>query len=77
MSVYNVGGQLVRTLAAEREFPAGSENLLWDATSDAGTRASADVYFIRVTARGGSVARSVPILRLPRRRQRQLALPGT
>ena len=63
VSVYNVSGQLVRALAAKREFPAGSQNLVWDGTSDAGTPASAGVYFIRVMAGDASVARRVAILR--------------
>lgn len=63
VSIYDVSGHLVRTLAAEREFPAGSQNLAWDGTTNAGIAARAGVYLIRVTAGGASVARRVAILR--------------
>jgi hypothetical protein len=63
VSVYDVTGQLVRTLAAERELPAGSQSLVWDGRSDAGTRVGAGVYFVRVTAGSASVARRVAVVR--------------
>ena len=53
----------IRTLIRSREFPAGAQNLIWDGTSEAGTRASAGVYFVRVTVRGASVARRIALLR--------------
>ena len=63
VSVYDVTGQRVRTLVGDREFPAGSQNLIWDGTSDAGTPTSTGVYFVRVMAGGASVARRVVFLR--------------
>ena len=63
VTTQDVSGQRVRTLASERELPAGSQSLVWDGTSDAGTPASSGVYFVRVTAGSVSVARRVAILR--------------
>ena len=63
VSVYDVTGQRVRTLVGDREFSAGSQNLIWDGTSDAGTPTSTGVYFVRVMAGGASVARRVVFLR--------------
>jgi hypothetical protein len=63
VGVYDVSGQLIRTLAAAREFPVGSQQLIWNGTSDAGALVSAGIYFIRATAADGSVTRRVAILR--------------
>ena len=63
VSVCDVSSQLVRTLVASGELPAGGHNLIWDGTSAAGTVAGAGIYFVRVTAGGASVARRVAVLR--------------
>jgi flagellar hook assembly protein FlgD len=63
VSVYDISGHRVRTLAVEREFPAGGQNLFWDGTNDVGAHSSTGVYYVRVTAAGTSVAKRVAILR--------------
>ncbi len=50
LEVYNMLGQVVRTLV-DREFQgAGRYNYKWDATNDRGRSLSSGVYFYRVTA---------------------------
>jgi hypothetical protein len=45
--VYDVSGRLVRTLA-DRRFPAGQHQLVWDGADDRGVRLSRGVYFVRL-----------------------------
>jgi len=61
-SVYDVAGQLVRTLAVERELPAGSHSVAWDGTSEGARRAGPGLYFILVRAGGVSFTRRVVLL---------------
>ena len=50
LEVYNMLGQVVRTLV-DREFQgAGRYNYKWDATNDRGRSLSSGVYFYRITA---------------------------
>jgi hypothetical protein len=63
VGVYDVAGGLVRTLVADREFPAGSPSLVWNGAGDSGAPARAGIYFVRVTVGGASIARRVAILR--------------
>jgi hypothetical protein len=46
MSIYDVAGRKVRTLA-DRVFPAGEHTLQWDGTDDAGGKVARGVYFVR------------------------------
>ena len=51
LTVYNVVGQVVRTLVAEHQA-AGRYLVTWDATNDNGQSLSAGVYFYRLQAGG-------------------------
>ena len=51
LTVYNVVGQVVRTLVAEHQS-AGRYLVAWDATNDNGQSLSAGVYFYRLQAGG-------------------------
>jgi hypothetical protein len=44
--VYDVAGRRVRLLA-DRVFPAGEQELVWDGTDDGGRRVGRGVYFVR------------------------------
>jgi len=62
LAVYNVGGQVVRTLATGvRE--AGSYTAAWDGRDENGTRVAAGVYFTRLTAAGKSITRKVTLMK--------------
>ncbi|MCK4858533.1 MAG: right-handed parallel beta-helix repeat-containing protein [candidate division Zixibacteria bacterium] len=45
--VYNITGQLVRTLVDDYQ-PAGTHQVIWDATSETGIRVASGIYFYRV-----------------------------
>ena len=51
LTVYNVVGQVVRTLVAEHQA-AGRYLVAWDATNDNGQSLSAGIYFYRLQAGG-------------------------
>ncbi|HEY6867821.1 MAG TPA: FlgD immunoglobulin-like domain containing protein, partial [Candidatus Eisenbacteria bacterium] len=62
--VYDVTGRLVRTLA-DRVFPAGEHDLVWDGSDDQGRSMSRGVYFTQVQFPGSGfkTARKLTILR--------------
>jgi len=53
VSVFNVNGQLVKTLASDT-FPAGRSAVTWDATSENGGVSASGIYLYRVET-GGAV----------------------
>lgn len=61
IEVYNVMGQVVRTLVRETLEP-GRYSVRWDATNDAGKRVSPGVYFYRMYAQDFSQSRKMIIL---------------
>ncbi|MBN2170655.1 MAG: carboxypeptidase regulatory-like domain-containing protein, partial [Candidatus Krumholzibacteriota bacterium] len=50
LRVFDVGGRLVRTLAAERPFAAGAHAVRWDGLDEAGRPASSGVYLYALEA---------------------------
>ncbi len=52
VSVYNVGGELVKTLSAE-EQPAGLHRTSWDGKANSGQRVPGGVYFCKVAQKNG------------------------
>jgi subtilisin family serine protease len=60
--VYNVAGQVVRTLV-DGVLPAGSHTITWDGTNQAGQALSSGVYFYRVIAGGEVVTRKMTLLK--------------
>ncbi|HEX7078821.1 MAG TPA: FlgD immunoglobulin-like domain containing protein, partial [Candidatus Eisenbacteria bacterium] len=53
LRVYNVSGQLVKTLA-DRNFEAGAHEITWDGKNSAGLQTSSGVYYAKVSASGGA-----------------------
>ena len=49
LEVFNIAGQMVRTLVADRQ-EAGHYAVRWDATADRGHRVSSGIYFYRLQA---------------------------
>jgi hypothetical protein len=49
LRIYNIVGQVVRTLVAERQS-AGRYNMRWDGTDDRGLAVSSGIYFYQISA---------------------------
>ncbi|MCK4539409.1 MAG: T9SS type A sorting domain-containing protein [Candidatus Krumholzibacteria bacterium] len=62
LKIYNVAGQLVRTLVSEDRDP-GSYNEAWDGTSDSGSKVASGVYFYRMKTGNFEQTRKMVLLR--------------
>jgi len=62
VKVYNVAGELVRTLANE-DRAAGSYTLTWDGRNDAGQPVSSGVYFYKLVANNFSQTKKMVLLK--------------
>ena len=58
LSIYDVAGRMVKTLAHEGLEP-GRYTRTWDGTDGSGARARAGVYFVRMTAPGGALSKTL------------------
>jgi flagellar hook capping protein FlgD len=57
ITVFDVMGRAVRTIAERRELPAGSHAFAWDGADDSGTPLKQGVYLVRLSSQGRSVTR--------------------
>ena len=62
LAIYNVRGQLVRTLV-DGALPPGHREFVWDGMDDAGRPASAGAYFARCESDAGSDTRKLVLMR--------------
>jgi hypothetical protein len=62
LAVYSAAGRLVRTLAAG-SFPAGVHRLAWDGAGADGRAAPPGLYWVRLSAPGGTRVRAIVRLR--------------
>jgi hypothetical protein len=62
LAVYNVRGQLVRTLV-DRALPPGCREFVWDGMDDTGRPVSAGTYFARCESDAGSDTRKLVLMR--------------
>jgi hypothetical protein len=62
LKIYNLLGQLVRTLAAA-DFPAGSHQIKWDGRDGAGRRVQAGVYLYDLNFSGMRLTKKLALLR--------------
>lgn len=62
LAVYNVNGQLVRTLESG-QVSAGTHQVMWDGRDDAGARVARGVYFCRMDTGGFSATEKVVLLK--------------
>jgi hypothetical protein len=63
LKVYNVAGQLVRTLVDEVQSPESVEPVIWDGRNNAGHAVSSGVYFYRLTTKGFTKTRKMVVLK--------------
>lgn len=61
LKIYNIAGQLVRTLVAGNR-PAGSHSTTWDRRDDRGRQVSAGVYLCRLASGGQAQSRKLIVL---------------
>jgi len=62
LRVYNVAGQLVRTLVNDVKTP-GPHTVTWDGMNNAGSSVASGVYFYRMTTRGFTQTRKLTVLK--------------
>jgi subtilisin family serine protease len=62
MSIYNIRGQLVRTLVDEDQ-PAGSHSVQWDGRTDGGQMASSGIYLYRLRSGDWSHSRKMVLMK--------------
>jgi hypothetical protein len=62
LKVYNVAGQLVRTLANE-ELAVGAHTKVWDGRDDAGQSVASGVYFYKIVANNFSQTKKMVLLK--------------
>jgi FlgD Ig-like domain len=62
LTIYNVAGQRVRTLASE-SFAAGAHTRVWDGRNDAGQPVSSGVYFYKLVAKDFVQTRKMVLLK--------------
>ena len=62
LKVYNVAGQLVKTLA-DGVFNAGSHSVNWDGTNNAGAKVASGVYFYKMETKNFSQTKKMVMLR--------------
>jgi hypothetical protein len=62
LSVYNVRGQLVKTLL-DRTAQEGEHSILWDGTSQAGSQVSPGIYFYVMSTPAGTQTKKLVLLR--------------
>jgi hypothetical protein len=62
LQIYDYRGRLVRTLLTGGNQTAGSHEIPWNGTDDAGRRVSSGVYFYRIQAMGHAISRKMVLL---------------
>ncbi len=62
LKVYNVAGELVRTIADE-QFTAGSHTKVWDGRNDAGQPVSSGVYFYKLVSNNFTQTKKMVLLK--------------
>jgi hypothetical protein len=62
VAIYNLKGQLVRTLA-ENDYAKGSHKLTWDGKDNSGNFAGAGVYFSRLEADGKTLSQKMVMIK--------------
>ncbi|MBM4118284.1 T9SS type A sorting domain-containing protein, partial [bacterium] len=63
LSIHDISGRLVRTLADAQSFSAGRSELVWDGLDAAGLAAPSGVYFYRLETAAGAAARPMLLVK--------------
>ncbi|OQY26739.1 MAG: hypothetical protein B6244_12680 [Candidatus Cloacimonetes bacterium 4572_55] len=62
LSIYNINGQLIRTLVNKKQSP-GSHHVVWDAQNNTGRKVTSGVYFYRLETSDSSANKRMVLLR--------------
>jgi flagellar hook assembly protein FlgD len=62
LGVYDASGRLMRRLV-DGERRAGAETVVWNGTSESGSRLEPGVYFVRLAGPGTQMTRKIVLLR--------------
>jgi len=62
LKIYNVAGQLVRTLVDERK-DAGAYSIAWDGRNNTGATVASGIYFYKMETKGFSATKKLVMLR--------------
>jgi hypothetical protein len=63
ISVYNINGQRIRELVANRRFGAGTHQVVWDGRDDKGELVSTGVYLYKITTDSFSESRKMLLMK--------------
>jgi hypothetical protein len=63
LNIYNIRGQLVKTLLDRASFKSGEHSANWDGTDNAGKRLAAGIYFYKLSDDKESVVRKMLLLK--------------
>ncbi|MBC6952320.1 T9SS C-terminal target domain-containing protein, partial [candidate division KSB1 bacterium] len=63
LTIYNIRGQLVRSLLAEQDYPAGYHQVPWDSRDEHGLSVASGVYFYTLKAGGFFATRKLVLMR--------------
>jgi len=59
ITVYDIHGRLIDTVAASSQFAAGYQELLWDGRTASGEQSAPGIYFFRLSSPDGVLTRSM------------------
>lgn len=59
IKIYNLKGQVIKTLLAGEYYPPGRHSVIWDGTGDKNRPMSSGIYFSRLSVGGKSTARKM------------------
>ncbi len=62
LSIYNIKGQLVKTLIDE-EIAAGTHNFVWNGTNEKGISVTSGIYFAKITTTSTSLTKKMILLK--------------
>ena len=48
LNIYDINGQLIKSVSNDQEWPSGSHNLMWDGTNDQNQQVSSGLYIYRL-----------------------------
>jgi len=63
LAIYNQKGQLVKSLHASQELPAGDHSAIWDGLDEKGNPVSSGIYLYRLSCCGKSVSRKMLLMK--------------